>query len=223
VESRRAGVKFGESEQRVVRFLTAAAILALCSLAMIRGWNIVRFVHARAHLGADETGREEIHSWDNVPGLRDVALQASLIKIANMTDTDGARKRADDLSELLSVRPMSSVNWLSLSGMRLVAGRYQKEILSALEMSWVTGPNEGSIMLQRGVFGLLLWGALPTDARQRVIDDVAGAILGTPIDDSELNVVKNVLVGQSVDVRQEIASLMRAASVPASQLSRLGL
>jgi hypothetical protein len=223
MQDRRARLHVGASERTGVRLLTTVAILGLCSFAIVRGWSIVRFVDARAHLAAHETGVEEIRSWDKAPGLRNAALQISLTKIADMTDADGARKRADDLSELLAVWPMSWVNWLSLSGMRLVAGQNETEVLSALEMSWVTGPNEGSIMLERGVFGILLWETLPPDARRRVIDDVAGAILGTPIGDSELNQVKNVLSEKSVDIRQEIASLMRARSVPASQLARLGL
>ena len=140
-----------------------------------------------------------------------------------MNDAGGARNRADDLNALLSVRPLSSVNWLSLSGMRLAAGQSETEVLSALEMSWVTGPNEGSVMLHRGVFGILLWETLPPDARRRVVDDVAGAILGTPVGDSEVNLIKNVLSQKSVDIRQEIASLMQARSVPASELARLGL
>jgi hypothetical protein len=210
-------------ERTGVRLLTAVAILGLCSVAIVRGWSIVRFVDARAHFAAHKIGGEELRSWDTAPGLRDAALQISSTSIAGMTDVDGARRRADDLSELLSIQPLSSVNWLSLSGMRLVAGQSETEVLSALEMSWVTGPNEGNIMLQRGVFGILLWETLPPDARRRVIDDVAGAILGTPVGDSELNVVKNVLGEKSVDIRQEIASLMRARSVPASQLARLGL
>jgi hypothetical protein len=206
-----------------VRLLTTVAILGLCSFAIVRGWSIVRFVDARTHFAAHETGVEQIRSWDKAPGLRDAALQTSLTTIADMTDADGARKRMDGLNALLSVRPLSSVDWLSLSGMRLVAGQNETEVLSALEMSWVTGPNEGSVMLQRGVFGILLWETLPPDVHRQVIDDVAGAIIGMPTGDSELHLVKNVLSEKSVDIRQEIASLMRAGSVPASQLSRLGL
>jgi hypothetical protein len=199
------------------------AILGLCSFAVFRGWSIVRFVDARAHLGSRETGVEVVRSWVGVPGLGGAALQASLTQIADVTDADGARKRADDLSALLSVRPLSPVNWLSLGGMRLVTGQPGKEVLAALAMSWVTGPNEGSVMLQRGVFGLLLWEVLPADVRKRVIYDVAGAILGTPVGDSELAQAKNVLSTKSVDARREIASLMQAERVSATQIARLGL
>ena len=219
----RARLHVGTFERTGVGLLTTVAILGFCSFTIVHGWSIIRFVDARANFTAHETEVEQIRSWDKAPGLRDAALQTSLTKIADMTNVDGARKRADDLSELLSVRPLSSVNWLSLSGMRLVAGRNEKEVLSALEMSWVTGPNEGSIMLQRGVFGVLLWETLSPDARRRVIDDLAGAMLGTPVGESELNGVKNVLSEKSVDIRQEIAGLMQAGSIPATQLARLGL
>jgi len=118
---------------------------------------------------------------------------------------------------------LSSANWLSLAGMRLVAGQPEKQVLAALTMSWLTGPNEGSVMLQRGVFGLLLWEVLPADLRKRVIDDVTGAILGAVAHDSELTAAKNILSTKSVDIREEIASLMLGKSLSATQLARLGL
>ena len=205
------------------RLLTTIAILGLCSFSVVRGWSIVRFVDARAHLGSGETRVEAVRSWVEVPGLGGAALQASLTQMADVADLDGARKRADDLSALLSVRPLSAVNWLSLGGMRLVTGKPYKEVLEALTMSWVTGPNEGSVMMQRGVFGLLLWETLPANARKRVIDDVAGAMLGTPVGESELALAKNVLSGKSAEARREIAGLMQAESLSAIQIARLGL
>jgi hypothetical protein len=208
---------------RGTRLLTMFAILGLCSFAVVRGLSIVRFVDARAHLGSRETRVEAVRSWVGVPGLDSVALQASLTEVADTTNVDEARKRADDLRALLSVRPLSAANWLSLSGMRLVTGQPENEVLAALTMSWVTGPNEGSVMLQRGVFGLLLWEVLPADARKRVIDDVAGALLGTTVGASELAPAANVLSAKSPQTRWEIASHMQAKSVPATQIARLGL
>ena len=205
------------------RFLTTIAILGLCSFSVVRGWNIVRFVDARAHLGSGETSIEAVRSWAGVAGLGSAALQASLTKMADVADVDGARKRADDLSALLSVRPLSPVNWSSLGGMRLVTGKPHKEVLEALAMSWVTGPNEGSVMWQRGMFGLLLWETLPANARKRVIDDVAGLMLGNFVSDREFAVANNVLSGKSVDTQREIAGLMQAESLSAIRIARLGL
>ena len=215
--------RFEKFRRKRTRLLTTLVVLGLCSVAVLRGWSIVRFVDLRVHLGSGEKAAVSIRSWVGIPGIGSAALQGSLTQLTDATDIDGARKRADDLSALLSVRPLSPVNWLSLSGMRLVGGQNEKEVLSALEMSWVTGPNEGSIMLERGVFGLVLWEVLPTNDRKRVIDDLAGAILGTPIYARELDVAKTVLSTKSLDIREEITSLMRAQSVSATQLARLGL
>jgi hypothetical protein len=190
---------------------------------VVRGWSIVRFVDVRAHLGSRETPVAAIRSWAGVPGIGSAALQASLTQMSDLTDIDGARKRADDLSALLSVRPLSSMNWLSLSGMRLAAGQNEKEVVSALRMSWLTGPNEGSIMLHRGIFGVILWEVLSPDARGRVIADLAGAILGMPLVDNELKAAKDVLATKSVDTREEVATRLKAESVSATQLIRLGL
>lgn len=218
----RAPIEHGKSERRAVQLLTTVAVVVLCGFSMTCGWNIVRFVEARAHLRG-ETGTEKVRYWDKSLAVRVAALQASLTKMSNVTDVDGARKRADDLSALLSLQPMSPVNWLSLSGMRLISGQSEKEVLAALEMSWVTGPNEGSIMLQRGIFGVMLWETLSPDSRGRVIADLAGAILGMPTDDNELKAAKNVLATKSVDIQEELATGLKAEGVSATQLLRLGL
>jgi hypothetical protein len=218
----RAPIEHGKSERRAVQLLTTVAVVVSCGFSMTCGWNIIRFVDARGHLHG-QTGIEKIRYWEKIPALRVAALQASLTQMSNVTDVDGARKRADDLSALLSLQPMSPVNWLSLSGMRLISGQSEKEVLAALEMSWVTGPNEGSIMLQRGIFGVMLWEILSTDARGRVIADLAGAILGMPTDDNELKAANNVLATKSVDIQEELATRLKAEGISATQLLRLGL
>jgi hypothetical protein len=90
-------------------------------------------------------------------------------------------------------------------------------------MSSLTGANEGSIMLQRGTFGLVQWEILPADVRKRVIADLAGAVLETTVRDGEIAPAKNVLTAKTPDTRQEIASLLRAQGVSANELARMGL
>jgi len=122
---------------------------------------------------------------------------------------------------LLSVRPLSSRNWLALAEMRLVTGRPKPEVLAAFKMSWVTGPNEGALMWQRGVFGVLIWELLSPEERMLMIEQIVRAMVGTPIDDNELASAKKVLSQKSTEARAEIASLMRAESE--LQATRLGL
>ena len=93
--------------------------------------------------------------------------------------------------------------------MRLVTERPKEEVVTAFEMSWVTGPNEGALMWQRGVFGVLIWELLSPEERKLTIEQTVRAISGTPIEDSELVSAKKALSQKSAEARAEIAVLMR--------------
>src|ERR1700730_11910281 len=175
-----------------MRLLTAVAIIVICGFAAVRGWSIAHFAEARALFASNEGEVDGVGRWVGVPGLTGMALKTSLAQTADVSDVDGARKRAESLAALLSVRPLSSENWLSLAKMRLVTSQPDKEVIAAWLMSSVTGPNERTVMWQRGVFGLLLWQALPPDARRRTIGDLAGAIQGqgTSVVNGEISVAK---------------------------------
>ena len=181
------------------------------------------FSSARTRVVEPEHRADALRHWTSVPGLAGDALEASLAGVADPTDIDAARKRGEALNAVLSVRPLSSTNWLSLAGARFIAGEEYEDVLRALAMSSVTGANEGSVMLQRGIFGLVQWEALPADVRRRVITDLAGAVLETTVRDGEIAPAKNVLSLKTADTRQEIANLLRAAGVSATELARMGL
>jgi hypothetical protein len=70
---------------------------------------------------------------------------------------------------------------------------------------------------------VILWEVLSPEARGRVVADLAGAILGMPLVDNELKAAKDVLATKSVDTREEVATRLKAESVSATQLIRLGL
>jgi hypothetical protein len=205
------------------RWLTAIAVLGLCGFGLSRGCEITRFAEARSRLGAHEKQADAVKRWAAVPGLAEAALVASLTRVADAGDIDGARRRAEGLAAILAVHPLSSTDWLSLSGIWLVTGQPHERVLGALVMSSVTGPNEGSVMLQRAIFGLLQWEVLPAEPRQRTIADLAEALLGTAVQDVEIHPAKNVLAGKSEEVRREIADRLSAAGVAATELARMGL
>jgi hypothetical protein len=191
--------------------------------AMMRGWSVTRFAAARGDLGFDAAPAETLRSWVGISGLGGEALTASLAPLTDPVDPESAQSRAADLTGLVSVRPLSSQDWLSLAGMRLAAGRPQREILAALEMSWVTGPNEGPVMAQRGLFGLLQWEVLPGDVGKRAVDDLAAAILASAADNGDLFTAKKVLTAKSPEARRLIAALLEADGVSGTQIARLGL
>jgi hypothetical protein len=78
-------------------------------------------------------------------------------------------------------------------------------------------------MLQRAIFGLLQWKILPAEPRQRTIADLAEALRGTAVQDTEINPARNVLAGKSEDVRREVADRLSAVGVAAAELARMGL
>jgi hypothetical protein len=141
--------------------------------------------------------------------------------MTDAADLDGGERRADDLVALLSVRPLSSRNWLSLAEIRLITARPKEEVRTALKMSWVTGPNEGVLMWQRGVFGLFVWDFLSSEERQQTITQIARAMSGMPIGDDELVSAQKALSQESLQTRAEIANRMRAEAE--AEAARLGL
>jgi hypothetical protein len=205
------------------RWLTALAVLGLCGFALARGWEITRFAEARSRFGVHQKQNDAVKRWAAVPGLAEAALVASLPRVADAGDIDDTRRRAEGLAAILSVHPLSSTGWLSLSGIWLVTGQPYERVLGALAMSSVTGPNEGSVMLQRAIFGLLQWKILPAEPRQRTIADLAEALRGTAVQDTEINPARNVLAGKSEDVRREVADRLSAVGVAAAELARMGL
>ena len=205
-----------------IRLLTACCVVGLCGFATTRGWSIVRFAGAESGVASHEAGIDAIRPWIGAPGLTSTALRTSLTKMANSTDIEDARRRTADLTALLAVRPLSAIDWLSLAGMRLTTAQ-PTGVLAALTMSSLSGPNEGAVMLQRALFGLLEWEVLPADARQRVSVDLAGAVSGNVAGDGATTLAKNVLRAKLPQARSELAGLLRARGVSADDLARIGL
>src|SRR6266849_3474387 len=208
---------------RPTRLLTTVAVIGLCAFAAWRGADIVRFVSARDGAAADRHRAEALRPWTAVPGIATAALEASLANALDPADLEGARRRGEEIGAILARRPLSSMHWLSLAGMRLVANEGFDKVLAALALSALTGANEGSIMLQRGAFGLLQWEILPPDFRKRTIVDLAGALVGMTVRDGEIAPAKSILARKTAETRQDIAALLRAEGIPPAELLRLGL
>ena len=50
-----------------------------------------------------------------------------------------------------------------------------EQVLESLELSMLTGPNEGYVMAERGIFGVSLWESLSPDLKSRAAIDLAMA------------------------------------------------
>jgi hypothetical protein len=203
-----------------MRVLTGFVIIALCLFAGVRGWSIAEF--ARAQGVSSRSDVEDLRRWIGVSGVTSAALQAMLAR-ALVSNVEGAHLRAQSLSALLSVRPLSSEEWLSLAEMRLVTEQSEKDVQAALLMSSVTGPNEDYVMWQRALFGLLVWRSLPGDARRQTVRDFAVALRGIPLGDREISAAKNLLAAKSDEARSEISGLLKTEGISKTDFDRLGL
>ena len=205
----------------VIRFATSLVIMGLCIFVAPRGWSTAHFAMMRSKGAGTEADNDAIRPWIGTSGITAAAIRASLTQMTDAADLDGIARQADEFAALLSVRPLSSRTWLSLAEMRLVIGRPKAEVLDALNMSRLTGPNEGALMYQRGVFGLLIWDFLSLEERKLTVEQIARAMVETPIGDNDLASARNALSQKSTEARAEIAGLMRAESE--AQATRLGL
>src|SRR5262249_53606176 len=103
-----------------IRFWTAITMIGICALSVARGLSIVYFSVASANIDSSENRAETIHKWTAIPGIASAALQSELTEKINPSDLKVADRRRETLSAILSIKPLSSMDWLSLSGMQLI-------------------------------------------------------------------------------------------------------
>ena len=58
-----------------------------------------------------------------------------------------------------------------------------EQVFGSLELSMVTGPNEGYVLAERGIYGVSLWERLSPDLKRRVAIDLAAGEITTEISD----------------------------------------
>ena len=205
-----------------IRLWTAIAIIGICGFSVAQGSRIARFSLVNLH--ASENQAEILTTWAAVPGLASTALQTQLAGNINPTDLKAANDRREVLSAILTIRPLSSIDWLSLSGMQLLTDQPMEQVLESLELSVVTGPNEGYVMAERGIFGVLLWESLSRDLKSRAALDLGPMIYPrTPADGAESGKFRAMLATKSELVRNELRKALVATGISPKEIEqRLG-
>ena len=202
-----------------IRFWTAIALIGICGFSVARGWSIVHFSFATAKIDVLESLTEAFRPWTAVPGVASVALQAELNEDIDISDSKAANGRRETFSSILSIRPSSSLSWLSLAGLQWVTHQPRERVLGSFRLSMLTGPNEGYVMAERGIFGVSLWESLPPDLKSRVVIDLARA----EIEPKEKERFRTVLAGQPVEVRNELREALLATGLSPKEIEqRLG-
>src|SRR5215470_15866711 len=195
-----------------IRSWTAIIVIGICAFSAVRGESIVRFSLAMATIGSSESRAETIGMWATVPGVASTALQSKLKE--KIDDLKAVNRRREALAAVLSIKPLSSIDWLSLSGLQLITDRPMDQVFGSLVLSVMTGPNEGYVMAERGTFGVSLWEDLPPDLKRHMIIDLAAG--ETP----EYGKFQAVLSTKSVAVRNEIRTAILATGVSPKEVER---
>ena len=204
-----------------IRLLTAIALIAMSGLSVAQGWRIVHFSLATMNIDSSEKRAEITYTWRAVPGLASIALQANLTDEINPSDMMVAYRRRAILSELLSIRPLSSVDWFSLSGMQLVTNQSMEDVLASLKLSMLTGPNEGYVMTKRGVFGVSLWESLSPDLKSRVAYDLGPTLFPhSPAEGAEGGKLRAALSAKPEHVRKEIRQALLATGLSPKEIEQ---
>jgi hypothetical protein len=201
-----------------IRLLTAIVVIGICGLAVARGLSIVHFSLAMANIDSPEKRAEIANTWGTVPEVASRALQADLTYQIDPSDQKAADRRRQVLAAIASIKPMSSSNWLSLSGLQLITDQPMEQVFDSLELSMLTGPNEGYLMEERAIYGVSLWQRSSPDLKRRVAADLTVSRVST--DDR----LRTYVSGQPQQVRNELREALIATGLSPKEIEKqLGL
>jgi hypothetical protein len=196
---------------------TAIAVIATCGFLAAQGARIVRFSFAVANIDASEQRAEFIKAWSTVPGLASKALQTDLTDEINPSVLAASDHRRQILSAMLSIKPLSSSDWLSLSGLQLVTDQPIEQVLESLKMSVLTGPNESYLTVERGILGVTLWDRLSPELKSRVALDLGPMMAPrTPAEGAGREKFRAVLFTKPRWVRNELREALLATGLSAT-------
>ena len=200
-----------------IRLWTAVAVIGICAMRSGLGLGYCA-VLARDRQHHSSGKREEIlNIWSAVPEVASAALRAELSEKIDASDSKAATSRREILARIVAIQPLSPVNWMLLSAMQLVTDQPMEQVFDSLELSMVTGPNEGYLMPERGIYGVSLWPRLPPDLKRRVANDLTAAeIIGN-------SAFRATLAAQPDGVRDELRAAMLATGLSPQEVElRLG-
>jgi hypothetical protein len=197
-----------------IRLLTTMVLIVIGGMAVAQGWGIVRFFLASTNIVSAEKRARIADAWRATSGTTSTALNDELADETNQSDIIAAYRQRALLSAILSIKPLSSGDWLALSRAELMTHQPIEDVFSSLELSMLTGPNEGYVMGERAVFAVSLWEKLPADLKRHAATDVAAMIFPrTPAEGEVLKKIGAVLATQPESVRNEVREAVVASGV----------
>ena len=209
----------------VVRLITAIAVIGMSGFSVVQGWMLFRFSVVMMSADSPDKRAGIVKTWGTTTGVASAALQNDLSDKIDVADQKAANRQREALAAILLVKPVSPQYWLALSGMQLITDQPMEDVLESLKMSTLTGPNEGSVMVDRGIYGVSLWLSLPPDLKSRVANDLLPVLFPrTPEDRKEAGKLHALVASEPQRVRKELHEALLSAGVsPADIEQKLGL
>ncbi len=201
----------------------ASFLIALFGFIALYGVDILLFVHARSAASSAAERMTALAWWTTTPGLAVEALSAGLSDRLDINDAAAIREQREQLEAIASRRPMSSSTWVSLAGWRAASGAPESAVLEALQLSFLTGPNEGQVVIERAIVEFWQWEALPSLMRRQAASGLAQAMIENIVVSSQQKMLIGILQAKTPAVRQDIQASLRSAGADAAILSRIGL
>jgi hypothetical protein len=203
--------------RQTIRLLTALAVIGICLWPLWQGFNVIRYAMAYSTPAA-------LQPWFAVSGLAFDAREGALTLVNDSSDERTIRKRRDEIAQILAIRPLSSRYWLQLAEARVDAHDVLAKVIDALELSVVTGPNEGYMITQRGFFGIWQWEVMPSELRKRAVADLVARqnSSANQITDAQMAWLRATLSEKTQQVRQEILLALQAQGFSTSKLNQVG-
>ena len=197
-----------------IRLLTAIALIVISGIAVAQGCGIVRFFLASMNIVSAEKRARIADASRATSGITSTALKDELADETNQSDVIAAYRQRELLSAILSIEPLSSMDWLSLSKAELMTHQPMEEVFGSLELSMLTGPNEGHVMAERGIYGVSLWQRLSPDLKRRVAADLAVQ------EYSDILKIRAFVSTQSEEVRTELRGSLIANGLPPQEVEK---
>jgi hypothetical protein len=197
-----------------IRLFTAVALIGICGFCVVRGWSIVHFSLVMANADSPQKRAEVSDTWRSVANVGSAALHAELTEPIDISDPKVAKAQREAVSSLLAIEPMASFDWLSISGLQLFTDQPMEQVFASLELSTLTGPNEGNVMPARGIYGVSIWQRLSPELQRRVAADLA-------IDESpDIQKIRAFLGTQPTEVRNEIREALLAGGLSPKEVEK---
>ena len=211
--------------RRSIRLATAIALIGICGFSVAQGWTIIRFSVETMNVESPEKRAEIAKIWGTTPGLASRALRTVLADKIDIADQKAANEQREALAAILSIKPLSPRDWLALSGVQLVTDQPMEDVLESLKLSTLTGPNEGYVMVERGIYGVSMWESLSPDLKSRVANDLLPILFPrTPAEGAEAGKLRALVSAQPQRVRRELREALLATGLSPNEIEqRFGL